>query len=356
MTSRLPGKGRELIAAIARQSSGVRTAVKLPGSRPSLIRAYYAAVPSNDLRYRDPKTMAALALRHLSGGRLRRRGTAIVRVFNPTLERDGWTSDATIVQLVNDDMPFLVDSVAMALNRLGHGVELLIHPRLGASRTKSGQLSNDNGDDAESYIHIEISQETNSQVLRRLRDELESTLNNVRAAVEDWQPMVAKLRDASAEVRNSAPARSVLRNESADLLSWLADDHFTLLGYQEFKLRRGKHKDRLRAVPGTGLGISRDAADGEATVVTLNPQASKVGRTTTPLVITKTDASSTIHRSGHLDLIGVKVFGPDGKPRAVRRFVGLFTSAAYHERPSDVPLVRLKIDKVMTRSGQNLPC
>ncbi|MFL2546596.1 MAG: NAD-glutamate dehydrogenase [Candidatus Rariloculaceae bacterium] len=357
MSSRPSSQAGDLIDRIVQRSRGQKLKTPLSATRAGLLRAYFASVPETDLRYRDPRELAAAALSHITFGANRASATAKVRVFNPTVGRDGWESDATIVQLVNDDMPFLVDSVTMTLNRLGHGVELLIHPILGAERTLRGRLrdlkqSRENGDQlAESFIYIEISKDTDEDVLETLKAALEDTLSDVRAAVEDWPAMLAELATAEEQLRATAVNRADVLNESCELLSWLGEDHFTLLGYREYRLRRGKNGDRLHPVDGTGLGISRDGPGVDNPTIALNPTASKVGRTSTPLVITKTDASSTIHRSGHLDLIGVKIFGSDGKPKAVRRFIGLFTSAAYNERPCDIPLVRLKIRRVMAKSA-----
>ncbi len=345
------------VDSVVRNARGVELDPKLPGTRASLLRAYFTDVPEEDLEFRDLKQLAAAALSHISSGRTRRRRAAIVSVFNPTEETHGWSSDATIVQLVNQDMPFLVDSVTMALNRLGHGVEMLIHPILGVKRSRSGALeelialTDNDGHDAESFIYIEISKVTDRNVLSALERTIKDVLADVRAAVEDWKPMLAKLQGASQELRKNAPARAELLDESSEFLEWLADDNFTLLGYQEYRMNRGKRADGLRPIAGSGLGISREDPDAPAKAITLNPQATRIGRSKAPLVITKTDASSTIHRSGHLDLIGVKMFGPDGRTKIVKRFIGLFTSAAYNERPTDIPLVRLKIEKVMQRSS-----
>ncbi len=347
----------DLLDAIVRRSRGQAAGRDLPGNRTALVRAYFAGVPEEDLRHRDPKTLAVAALSHVASARSRRRGVAIVRVFNPAVDREGWLCDASIVQLVTDDMPFLVDSITMTLNRLGHRVELLMHPILGVKRSGSGQLQElgpprgDGEQNLESFIHVEISKIADAEVLKRLRTALEDTLGDVRVAVDDWRAMSAELRDASVELRENAPTRPDLLHEACEFLNWLAEDHFTLLGYREYRLSRGKTVDRLRPVAGTGLGISRDDPSMTTPVITLTAKAGKIARTNSPLVVTKADASSTIHRSGHLDQIGVKVFGADGNPRAVKRFVGLFTSAAYTERPGDVPLVRLKLDRVMAKSG-----
>ncbi|HEY5624384.1 MAG TPA: NAD-glutamate dehydrogenase [Gammaproteobacteria bacterium] len=346
-----------LVDAIVRSSRGIAVDSRLPGTRAELLRAYFADVPEQDVQDRDLHDLAAAALRHIESSRVRRPDASLVRVFNPSVEHDGWSSDTTVVELVNEDMPFLVDSVSMALNRLGYGVRSLIHPILGATRSRKGELEalaelQGNGElNAESYILIETSRIADSTLLRDLERTLRSVLRDVRAAVEDWQPMLAELRATSVELRTNAQARPELVDESSQFIEWLAKDNFTLLGYREYRLSRGKRADRLRPIAGTGLGISRDIPGETVPTITLNPQASRIGRTSTPLVITKTDAMSTIHRSGHLDLVGVKIFGTDGEPRTVKRFTGLFTSTAYNERPSDIPLVRMKIAKVMRRSS-----
>jgi glutamate dehydrogenase len=163
----------DLLDAIVRRARGKASYAQLPGTRSGLLRTYFADVPEVDLVYREPRDLAAAALSHIASGKNRPPGAAKVRIFNPSMESDGWQSDTTIVQLVNDDMPFLVDSVTMTLNRLGHRVELLIHPILGVERTAKGRLKElvplrGNGQhSAESFIYIEISKDTDTAVSRR---------------------------------------------------------------------------------------------------------------------------------------------------------------------------------------------
>ena len=200
------GQKDERLALIARRSRGVKIDGKLPFSRSELVKLYFADVAEEDLEDRDPMAMAAAALSHLSCALERKRGTAKTRVFNPDATRDGWSCERTVVQLVNDNMPFLVDSVTMALDRLGHGIHLTIHPLLRVARTPKGRLrdlraAKSNGQDfVESYIHIEIRRETNREVLRAIESTLRETLQDVRAAVDDWQPMLSELRAACAEL------------------------------------------------------------------------------------------------------------------------------------------------------------
>jgi glutamate dehydrogenase len=332
----------------------LRNAPKLTVDRAQFIERYYAEAEADE-RARGAETLSALALGHLDFAAARARDTVKIRVFNPTLERDGWTSDRTIVQMVNDDMPFLVDSSSMLLVAKGHAIHATIHPRFYVERTPTGRLINvkyakDAKTKTESFIHIEIAREADARVLRGIEQGLESTLRDVRVAVTDWQPMLAKLREAAAELRGSRLERTQLLTESCDFLDWLADNHFTLLGHREYELVYGSGADTLRSRPGTGLGLLREEAQSEGTVE-LHGGARKEARSRTPLVITKADERSTVHRPALLDHIGVKVFDKDRKPRIERRFVGLFTSVAYSRNPRDIPLLRHKAAMLMQRSG-----
>src|SRR5690606_30397013 len=261
----------------------------------------------------------------------------------------GWTSPHTIVETVNDDMPFLVDSSTMTLDAQGLGLHVTIHPRFAVERDGRGKLksiaaqrSADGKDRIESFIHFEISRQTDAQILKRIESELEKTLADVRAAVEDWQPMLQRPAAASRELATSRGVEETLRAEACAFLDWLAADHFTLLGYREYRLRRGKHADTLHPVPGTGLGIlKQDEQVPEA--ARLTGAARDEARSPHPLVITKTSARSRVHRPAPLDYVSVKVFDSQGRPSAERRFLGLFTSAAYNELPRDIPFLRQKL-------------
>ena len=320
------------------------------------VHAYYRNVAVEDLSERSVTTLAGAALAHLRLARLRRRGEACVRVYNPVADKDGWSSPHTIVEIVHEDMPFLVDSSTMTLNRLGHGIHLTVHPVIECQRTARGRLSavsrpDDQSTGRESFMHFEILREPDPERLAELTQALQRTLDDVRACVEDWQAMRAKLRVASAELPANAamlPQESI--TESCRLLDWMAEDHFTLLGYREYRLdRRGR--PRLIAVADTGLGLLRDRPGEPLSQQILNPRMQRVADSQTPLVITKANARSSVHRPGYLDYVGVKVFDRQGRPVRERRFLGLYTSAAYSRQPRDIPLLRQKIQQVLERSG-----
>ena len=343
------------LSAIASSARELAQGRKLPVEPGRFVRHYYDQAERDDLAG-NPRVLAAAALGHLQFAAHRSPGTAKVRVFNPTLERDGWTSDHTIVEMVNDDMPFLVDSSTLTLISHGHSIHVTIHPLVQTERSR-GRLTAVKFVKAvnakarrESLIHIEIRRETDARVLEGLKEALSKALRDVRLAVTDWKAMRRALAEATTELRSSDLKDRELLAESCALLDWLADNHFTMLGYREYKLMPGADADELRIRPGTGLGLLRSDTRMGGTA-TLAGRARAAARAQTPLVITKANARSTVHRPASLDHIGVKVFGRNGVPRMERRFIGLFTSVAYNESPRDIPLLRHKVAAIMARSG-----
>ena len=326
----------------------------------SLIRLLYGAVAAEDLlEYAVPDLYgAAVAL--WSFGSQRTPGESKVRAYTPQLEEHGWQSTHTIVEIVHDDMPFLVDSVSMELTRLGCGVHLIIHPVLRVRRDESGALLQVLPHDApgaegalESFIHVEVDRETDPASLDRIRVGLDGVLGDVRAAVDDWQAMRGRAAEVIADLdRNPPPVEPEQLDEAKALLEWIVDDHFTFLGYREYDLVEADGGDALRRVPGTGLGILRDPDDDDAErLVHLQPEARGLARAKDPLVLTKANSRATVHRPSYLDYVGVKRYDEAGEVVGERRFLGLYTSTAYSASPHEIPLLRRKVRKVRERAG-----
>jgi glutamate dehydrogenase len=335
---------------------------KLPAEQAArleaFIRIYYGAVAADDLLERSVGDLYGAALAHLNFGFRRTPGEPKVRVYTPQLEEHGWTSTHTVVEIVNDDMPFLVDSVNMELNRLGSGVHLIIHPVVRIRRNESAELVEVLPHDAEapdchleSFIHAEIVRETDPAHVEQVREGLERVLADVRAAVEDWPAMVERGREIVADLTERPPPVDPEElAEATALLEWILDHHFTFLGYHEYDLVTTDGEDALRRVPGTGLGILRDS-DPDPGVVKLGREAQELAREKEVLVLTKANSRATVHRPAYLDYIGVKRFDESGEVVSERRFLGLYTSTAYSARPDEIPLVRRKVRKVRERSG-----
>ncbi|MFE3857198.1 NAD-glutamate dehydrogenase [Streptomyces griseorubiginosus] len=335
----------------------------------AFLQRYYLHTAPEDLTDRDPIDVYGAALSHFRLGETRPQGTANVRVHTPTVEENGWTCTHSVVEVVTDDMPFLVDSVTNELTRQGRGIHVVIHPQVVVRRDLTGRLieiltvppAGDLPHDAhtESWIHVEIDRETDRGDLKQITADLLRVLSDVREAVEDWE----KMRDAALRMADELPAEPVasdLRDmeidEARELLRWLADDHFTFLGYREYQLRED---DSLAAVPGTGLGILRSDphhAGEEGHPVSpsferLPADARAKAREHNLLVLTKANSRATVHRPSYLDYIGVKKFDAAGNVVGERRFLGLFSSAAYTESVRRVPVIRRKVDEVLERAG-----
>ena len=335
------------------------------------ITRYYRHVADEDLRQRDPVDLAGSCLSHRQLAAQRADGTANVRVYTPTVDEHGWSTGHTVLEVVTDDMPFLVDSVTAELTRQDRAIHLVIHPTFVVRRDVSGRLlevldasaaavpagHRDPSwpDDArvESWIHLEIDRETDPEDVERLSRAVEDVLHDVRAAVEDWPKMREAARGLADELGSAPP--SGLEHEAAEaerLLRWLVDDNFTFLGYREYALSELDGEDVLGAVPGTGLGILRyDQRQSSNSFGRLPAKVRAKARERHVLVLTKANSRSTVHRSSYLDYIGVKAFDADGHVVGERRFLGLFTSSAYTDSVRRVPVVDAKVNAVLARSG-----
>ena len=320
----------------------------------SFARPYYAGTAVEDLKDRSIVDLYGAVLSHFNFAHQRRPGKPKVRVYNPVQPQHGWRSTHSIVEVVSDDMPFLVDSVRMALNRRSLTTHLVIHPVMMSRRDAGGVLTGPEGGEAitEAVIHVEVDRQTEERVLDEIAADIRGVLRDVRAAVEDWQPMHERLESVLAELDSTPPPldESELARGRA-FLDWIGDNHFTFLGYREYELLGDEGDERLRSVGGSGLGLLREAEPREsAAFASLSPAIRRLAREPQLLIITKANARSTVHRPGYLDYVGVKRFDKEGGVCGERRFLGLYTSAAYNQVPRAIPLLREKVARVMERA------
>jgi glutamate dehydrogenase len=332
------------------------------GTLADFLTRYYRHVPPEELIGRDPHDVYGAAVSHLALAAHRPPGRPSVRVYSPTVQEHGWSSGHTVVEVVTDDMPFLVDSVNGALTRHNRPIHGVIHPQLAVRRTLTGELveicpASDPAHapaDAivESWIHLEIDRESNKAVLETIQRQLEEVLGHVREVVEDWPRMRATaLRIAESLSTGPVPVEPTEAAEAQELLRWLVDEHFTFLGYREYDLRTEDGVDVLRTVPGTGLGISRPDKLVSASFAQASAESRAKFRERRLLTLSKAMDKSTVHKPTYLDYVGVKKFDPAGAVVGERRFLGLLSSAAYAERVTRIPVIRRKVAAVFAEAG-----
>ena len=323
-----------------------------------LLRRYYWSEPAAEVLGHDPAELAGLALGHLELAEVRPAGSATVDVYHLP---DG----RTVIRLVTDDMPYLVDSVTAEVVRQGVALAHVVHPVVVVRRDLTGRIlafcdsssAAECGTDAlpESWMAVVLDGPVDDEAAADLVAGLRTVLDDVRAVHEDDDRMRARaleiagrldeLAAGSTPAPGSDPADDPA--EAAALLRWLADDNFVFLGARDVDLVPGRSKPTSRAVPGTGLGVLRSDTDMNSSVTRL-PEAARTPRPHL-LTVTKADARSPVHRRAWLDLVAVSL--PHGAGERQYRLVGLFPSTAYTSSVVDVPLVRRRVQEVITRSG-----
>jgi glutamate dehydrogenase len=325
------------------------------------VRQLYAHVPAEDLLADRPEDLwgAAIALWRFAQERLL--GTAKVRVYHPRLEEHGWESPHTIVEIVNDDMPFLVDSVTAELARSEAEVHLVVHPVMRVERDAEGRLlavydpeAPPEGASAESVMHVRITAQP-AERQETIRAALEGVLAEVRAAVADWRAMRDRCRALIDELaRRPPPLPAEEVEEGHAFLAWLDDHHFTYLGYREYAFEGEGEAAIARVLPESGSGVLRDEQTtvfhGLRSLGSLPPEVRQFLRQPELLAITKANRLSKVHRAVNMDAISVKCFDSAGRVTGMRLFAGLFTAAAYSSSTRSIPFLRQKVEKVLTRA------
>ncbi|MCX7220818.1 MAG: NAD-glutamate dehydrogenase, partial [Burkholderiales bacterium] len=323
------------------------------------VAAYFENTDPDEVQARGSATLFAVANAHW---RLldapRAANSAKLRVFNPTLAEDGFVSEHTVIQIVNDNMPFLVDSVTMAINRSGRTAHWIVHPLMSVARDAQGGIAavstvataNAAGkqDKIESLILVECDRIVAVTEQQALADELSRVLADVRGAVDDWPAMLARVQSVT-QAAEKSPLSPANREEGIAFLHWMEARHFTFLGARDYDLKRDGDSVTMVARPDTGLGILRGAVQTIETV--LSPEAVALVDSDELVLVTKTMTRATVHRPAWLDYIGVKRFDEAGQVIGESRFLGLYTSTAYSCNVADIPQVRQRAADVMSNAG-----
>jgi len=321
-----------------------------------------ARAPREDLEAYEPRVLDRAAAIAFEAVKRHRRGESVVALERSAeLTRGGLPF--TVATIVNDNMPFLFDSVLGEITEAAGEALLVAHPVLEVRHGRGGVEAvlgdsgpaREAGADRLSVIHVHI-KAIGAEEAAALKSRLTRLLNQVRAATGDWKPMLARLDQSISEYRYAPiPLAREAITEAIAFLEWLRDDNFTFLGMREFHYSGGEKTGSLERSSKRGLGILADPdvlvlrRDSEGTTTTPEIRAFLHGPE--PLIVTKANAKSVVHRRAYLDYVGVKTFDKKGQLSGELRIVGLFTSTAYTRSVMKIPYLRSKVAAVIEKSG-----
>jgi glutamate dehydrogenase len=315
---------------------------KLQAADAQFFEALYRNAAPEDVNRYAPGALAALAGLVRQRLEKRKQGNSLVDLFNPSAESKDYPENECVLVAINDDMPFLFDSLTAELQAQNARVRAVFHPIV----QHDGQTT--------SVIVAVLDPVIDSGRQQAIADGARAVFAQVWEAVRDWRKMMGKLGESIAELKKRPPAiaKDDL-DEDIAFLEWLSENHFTFLGCRDYRFL-SEGNGRLEAIDGSSLGVLTDSEArvlrGGADRVSLTSQIREFLMQPEPLIITKSNERSLVHRRVHMDYVGVKTFDAKGNLVGERRFVGLFTSSAYSRRPGDIPLLRRKIEKVKARA------
>lgn len=285
-----------------------------------------------------------------------------IHAFNPDYEKYGWQSTHTAVQVLHADMPFVVDSVRLDMNRHGHSIYTLQNNVFSVRRSKGKRPEilprGTRGKDVslEALLYLEIDRCGNSSQLRTLERSIADVLADVRLCVADYQPMKARMQALIGELGKRPPKAVIDKAEVADIrdfLKWLHDDHFTFLGYEEFTVKDAANGGGTMVYDTDSLlGLSkRLRKDLKSTDLTIEPGPASYLREPRLLSFAKAASPSRVHRPAYPDFVSIRQL--DGKGNVVKehRFLGLYTSSIYAGSVWEIPYLNRKLREVRERSG-----
>ena len=329
------------------------------------VRQFYGTVAMEDLSLWTIEDLCGAASHLWSTMRTRQPHETKICIYNPDIKRDGWQTSHSVIEVVTDDAPFLVDSMRMTVNRMGFSSHLVVH--MGGVRLarndkhvidkiypRRGEVVSDML--VEAPILMEFDRQTSPAILDELRQSLARVLEDNHAVVADWQAMREQVRSSIQELghvpENLDPAEV---EETRLFLKWIEDNHFTFLGVRDYKLVHRNNETLLQAAPETGLGVLRKDLNQTLTrnLSAMTPEAQELSLSSQILVMSKTNTRATVHRDAYTDYIGIKRFNAEGQVIGERRIIGLYTSAAYNTNPKHIPFLRHKVALIMHDSLLN---
>ena len=332
---------------------------KQPKTFIDFIKIFYSENKSCDFLNYSEEDLYNAALFNFNFFSTKKLGESKVRICNPTLAQDGFESPHTFIDIINDNTPFLVDSIVSYLDKHGVKIKNIFHPIYSVERDSSGkfqEISVAENAKQESVIQLHIDKTTSTSDIKMLEENIAKILETVALVVGDWRSMVALAQRAQEQVDNAKTIGKKEKeiSEIKEFISWIIDGNFILLGAKEFNIKEDKKNEySLEEVKNSSFGVFRSKHDDlRPDAVNLScEEIREVIKNPYVIEILKSRYRSRIHRATNAERIRVQKISSDGKIIGEFRFIGLFTSSAYHGDLNSTPMLRGKVAKVITNSG-----
>ena len=335
---------KKIIAAAAK---------KCTADQARFISSFFALAPLNDLKEFEPSRAATIALDAAQFFAKRKGRAPAIQIREKKFTENGHAAARTEVIVINDDSPFLVDSLTALFTSLGLTIHRIQHPILATTRDASGSLRTvARSDEApstsrrESLIYLELSPLPVQLTPALLKEKILHTLAHVAVAVSDWRPMNAAVLALANDYKKTVPGlKKDESDEIHDLLQWLCYNHFIFLGVAQYKMREGKKTEILMLDPKSALGIYTLSGTADAV------ERSSVTTAGGNVAILTASEVAEVHRRAYMDYIVLRRFDTKGKFIGEARILGLFTSTVYYRETEQIPFLRRKAARVLKRAG-----
>ncbi|WP_434339558.1 NAD-glutamate dehydrogenase [Motilimonas cestriensis] len=339
---------------------------KLPAAKAKLAQEFvlhlYQHISEHDLVERNDSDMYGAAIGLWNSLNQRQSSEPYIKVYNPSLEKHGWQSAHSIIEIIVDDMPFLVDSVQMTLKRQNIASHLVLHQPMSLVRGKdhhiesivdSSSLRDPAGLKLETVFLIEIDRQSDNSCLSCLAEDLQAVLGDVALVVHDWQAMCKQLDKVIKQLKESAyHGDPEHKTQVLSFLAWLAEHNLTMMGYREYAIEAVKGDYKINPKMDTSLGLMKKGQGQEIHLLSQLPKtAQEEAASEELLILTKTNVKSRVHRPAYIDHIGIKQFNKQGRVVGEHRFIGLYASSLYNSSATQIPMVRHKVESIMAKSG-----
>ena len=338
---------------------------KVPSDTASLVEQFsellYGNISTLDIAHRNDSDMYGATLSLWNSLNDHQDEDPVIKVFNPQVAKNGWKSSHTIIEVIVKDMPFLVNSLRIALSRLGLSPHLILNCPIRLVRDKNKKITQLSAaadkkiksTSVETVFFIEIDRQSDQQVIDGITKELHSVVSDISLTVSDWQPMSERLAEIINDVKAAKlPCSKTEKDDSVAFLQWLLNNHFTLMGYRSYDVKTLKGDVALTANVKSSLGLMKNSpGTSKRLMSSLSESARELAIGKSLLILTKTNSRSRVHRPAHLDYIGIKRFDADGNVIGEERFVGLFGSGYYTNSALNIPLINSKVKAVCQASG-----